>query len=204
MENEAMNTATVDTQEFDSTPSTEANTTDITNDTSELEQLRAELEKERSDRKAEQQAAKKVKEALDKALHDKAQLTKERRAEMTDAQREAAEREERWNELVEKCADLEKYKSTNQAKERYLARGFSIDLATKAAEAEVSGNMEELSVIEQTYHEAEMKAAKDEWMKSRPRVNSGDGSTSMTKEEIMAIADPVARREAIARNIDQF
>jgi len=202
MENEAMNNATTDTQEIDT--STVDTVTPEAPEVNELDQLRAELEKERSERKAEQQAAKKVKDALDKALHDKAQLTKERRAEMTDAQREAAEREERWNELVERCADLEKYKSTNQAKERYLARGFSIELATKAAEAEVSGNMEELSVIEQTYHDAEMKAARDEWMKSRPRVNSGDGSVSMTKEEIMAISDPVARREAIARNIDQF
>lgn len=202
MENEAMNNVTTDTQEIDT--STVDTVTPEAPEANELDQLRAELEKERSERKAEQQAAKKVKDALDKALHDKAQLTKERRAEMTDAQREAAEREERWNELVERCADLEKYKSTNQAKERYLARGFSIELATKAAEAEVSGNMEELSVIEQTYHDAEMKAARDEWMKSRPRVNSGDGSVSMTKEEIMAISDPVARREAIARNIDQF
>ena len=202
MENEAMTNATTDTQEIDT--STVETVTPEAPEVNELDQLRAELEKERSERKAEQQAAKKVKDALDKALHDKAQLTKERRAEMTDAQREAAEREERWNELVERCADLEKYKSTNQAKERYLARGFSIELATKAAEAEVSGNMEELSVIEQTYHDAEMKAARDEWMKSRPRVNSGDGSVSMTKEEILAISDPVQRREAIARNIDQF
>ena len=202
MENEAMTNATTDTQEIDT--STVDTVTPEAPEVNELDQLRAELEKERSERKAEQQAAKKVKDALDKALHDKAQLTKERRAEMTDAQREAAEREERWNELVERCADLEKYKSTNQAKERYLARGFSIELATKAAEAEVSGNMEELSVIEQTYHDAEMKAARDEWMKSRPRVNSGDGSVSMTKEEILAISDPVQRREAIARNIDQF
>lgn len=202
MENEAMTNATTDTQEIDT--STIETVTPEAPEVNELDQLRAELEKERSERKAEQQAAKKVKDALDKALHDKAQLTKERRAEMTDAQREAAEREERWNELVERCADLEKYKSTNQAKERYLARGFSIELATKAAEAEVSGNMEELSVIEQTYHDAEMKAARDEWMKSRPRVNSGDGSVSMTKEEILAISDPVQRREAIARNIDQF
>ena len=178
MENEVMNTVTTDAQDIDTTTNDTTTTIDTTDTVSELDQLKAELEKERAERKAEQQAAKKNKDALDKALHDVAKLTKERRAEMTDAQREAAEREERWNALVEKNEELERYKQTNMAKERYLSRGMPHDLATKAAEAE--------------------------WKKSRPPVNRGDGSTSMTKEEIMAITDPVARREAIARNIDQF
>ena len=204
MENEVMNTVTTDAQDIDTTTNDTTTTIDTTDTVSELDQLKAELEKERAERKAEQQAAKKNKDALDKALHDVAKLTKECRAEMTDAQREAAEREERWNALVEKNEELERYKQTNMAKERYLSRGMPHDLATKAAEAEVSGNMEELSNIEQMFHDAEMKAAEAEWKKSRPPVNRGDGSTSMTKEEIMAITDPVARREAIARNIDQF
>lgn len=202
MENENMNPSTVDAQEVDPTQETKAPAEQ--SDTSELDQLKADLEKERAERKAEQQAAKKNKEALDKALHDVAKLTKERRAEMTDAQREAAEREEKWNALVDENEELKRYKQTNMAKERYLLRGMSPELAAKAAEAEVSGNMEELSNIEQQYHDLEMKAAEAEWKKSRPRMNAGDGSASMTREEIMAIQDPVARREAIARNIDQF
>lgn len=202
MENETL-TQTPDTQDVAQATSTTP-PDDQANNLSELEQLKAELEEERSARKAEQAEAKKNKAALDKALHDVGRLTKENREKMTDAEREAAKRQEEWDALVEQNAELQKYRQTNMAKERYLARGMSVDLATKAAEAEVAGNMEELSDIEQQYHDAQMKAAEAEWKKTRPRLNAGDGSVSMTKEEIMAIKDPVARREAIARNIDQF
>ena len=81
---------------------------------------------------------------------------------------------------------------------------MSAELAIEAAEAEVAGDMDKLADIQRKNLEAQIKAKEAEWKATRPRLNAGDGSVSMTKEEIMAIKDTVQRREAIARNIDLF
>jgi hypothetical protein len=80
------------------------------------------------------------------------------------------------------------------------------DLAGKAAKAEIEGDMDALADVQRQYTQALLKEKEAEWKKSRPRVNMGDGedSTSMTKDEIMAIKDPKERQIAIAKNLKQF
>lgn len=169
-----------------------------------VERLKAELEAERAISKAEKTQRQKDKAALDKALKDVARLTKENREKMTEAEIEAQEKRLEAERAQEELADLRAYKQKNEAKERYLLQGMSAELAIEAAEAEVAGDMDKLADIQRKNLEAQIKAKEAEWKATRPRLNAGDGSVSMTKEEIMAIKDPVQRREAIARNIDQF
>ena len=177
------------------------------NETAEaaVERLKAELEAERAVSKAEKAQRQKDKAALDKALKDVARLTKENREKMTEAEIEAQEKRLEAERAQEELAELRGYKHKNEAKERYLLQGMSPELAIEAAEAEVAGDMDKLADIQRKNLEAQIKAKEAEWKASRPRLNAGDGSSgSMTKEEILAIKDPVARRDAIARNLEQF
>ena len=190
-------TQTPDVESPDNTPDTETAEAAV-------ERLKAELEAERAISKAEKTQRQKDKAALDKALKDVARLTKENREKMTEAEIEAQEKRLEAERAQEELAELRSYKHKNEAKERYLLQGMSPELAIEAAEAEVAGDMDKLADIQRKNLDAQIKAKEAEWKASRPRLNSGDGSVSMTKEEIMAIKDPVQRREAIARNIDQF
>lgn len=201
MENEAVQTQAA--QEVVETSETE-NPTETPETEQTVERLLAELEAERAATKAEKTARQKDKAALDKALKDVARLTKENRANKTEAEIEAENKRVEAEKLQEELDELRLYRRKNDAKERYLLQGMTAELAIEAAEAEVAGDMDKLADIQHQHTEALLKAKEAEWKQSRPRVNAGDGSVSMTKEEIMAIEDPVKRREAIANNLNQF
>ena len=206
MENETMNTNGTGAEQNAQTPDVVTPETPPVEESAEeaVERLKAELEAERAVSKAEKSQRQKDKAALDKALKDVARLTKENREKMTEAEIEAQEKRLEAERAQEELADLRAYKQKNEAKERYLLQGMSAELAIEAADAEVAGDMDKLADIQRKNLEAQIKAKEAEWKATRPRLNAGDGSVSMTKEEIMAIKDTVQRREAIARNIDLF
>lgn len=149
--------------------------------------------------------AKKLKADLDNALKKLGDLNKQYRAKMTEdelkAEQDAAAKEEHEAYVKE----LEIFKRTTEAKNRYLMQGMKDDVAARAAKAEIEGDMDELAAIQATHTKELLKAKEQEWKASRPRVNTSDGEeSSMTKDEIFAIKDAKARQEAIARNLSLF
>ena len=155
---------------------------------------------------AAQAEAKKAKADRDAALKKAGDITKQLRAKMTEAElaaeKKAADDEERQAHLKE----LEAYKAQNEALKRYRLQGMSDDLAEKAAKAEIEGDMDALMEVQRQHTQALIKEKEAEWKASRPRVNIGDGdeSSTMTKEEILAIPDRNKRQEEIAKHLDLF
>lgn len=147
----------------------------------------------------------KMKKELDKALKEKGEVTKALRAKQTAAELEdeaKREEEERHQAYV---MELEEFKRKTEAKERYLMQGMSVEMATKAADAEVSGDMEALTDIQRQHTEATLKAARAEWQKSILQPNFGTGEySSMTKKEILSIKDTAERQKAILANRQMF
>ena len=149
--------------------------------------------------------AEKSKKALDKALKEKGDLTKKYRETLTEQQRVDMEKQEQDEEHRLYVLELEEFKRKTEAKERYMLQGMSVEVATKAAEAEVTGDMEALSEIQRQHTENELKAAKEEWQKSIPQIQFGTGEySSMTKDEILKISNPQERQRAIAQNLNLF
>lgn len=147
----------------------------------------------------------KMKKELDKALKEKGEVTKALRAKQTAAELEdeaKREEEERHQAYV---MELEEFKRKTEAKERYLMQGMSVEMATKAADAEVSGDMEALTDIQRQHTEATLKAARAEWQKSIPQPNFGTGEySSMSKKDILSIKDTAERQKAILANRQMF
>lgn len=147
----------------------------------------------------------KMKKELDKALKEKGEVTKALRAKQSAAELEdeaKREEEERHQAYV---MELEEFKRKTEAKERYLMQGMSVEMATKAADAEVSGDMEALTDIQRQHTEATLKAARAEWQKSIPQPNFGTGEySSMSKKDILAIKDTAERQKAILANRQLF
>lgn len=167
-------------------------------DSDKVAELLAELAKERA-------ARQKDKAALDKVLKENGEIKKSLRAKQTEQEIEDEAKREEAEQIKNHIAELEEYRQRNEAKERYLLQGMDAELAKKAAEAEVSGDMDELAVIQKQHTDALIKAKEAEWKASRPAINAGEGSGSdMTKEEILAITDPALRRRKIAENMDKF
>lgn len=167
------------------------------NDTPSVEELMAQLAKERATNA-------KNKNALDKALKETGELKKSLRAKQTAEEQAEEAKKEQEEQRQAYIGELELYKRTNEAKERYLLQGMNAELAIQAANAEVEGDMDALADIQKQHTDALLKAKENEWKASRPNLNGGVGDSSMTREEIMAIKDVQKRQRAIAQNLSLF
>lgn len=203
----------------DETAGTEDSTQTVTEDvTVTTDEADTEKTKTYEDAMAEiaaaQAEAKKAKADRDAALKKAGEATKQLRAKMTEAELEAEKVAQEKEEHDAYVKDLESFKRKTEAKERYANQcGAELsdlklvaELAEKAADAETKGDMDTLADVNRQYVQAIRKQDKAQFMGSRGRVNfsDGDDSTSMTKEEILAIKDPKERQIAIAKNLKLF
>ena len=132
-----------------------------------IDSLMAELAKTKAE-------SAKNKAALDKALHNNGELTKQLRAKMTASEQEAEAKREAEEAQANRIKELENYKKRSEARERYMATiGMSADLAKEAADAEVNGDMDALASVYKRHQESVMKANEAEWMKKLPKPEAG-------------------------------
>lgn len=163
-----------------------------------IESLMAELAQEKAARAKE-------KAALDKALKEKGDITKQYREVLNDAQKAALDKATADEEHKQYVSELEEFKRKTEAKDRYIMQGMTPEMATEAAEAEVEGDMNKLADIQAKHTEAVVKKAQADWQESieQPQVG-GEEYASMTKDQIFAIKDRDERQKAIAANMHLF
>ena len=150
---------------------------------------------------AEKAAGLKNKQALDKALKEKGEITKALRAKQTAEEQEAeakAEADRLQNEKYENAM-----KELNHMKAVSAYKNVSEKSIETLIEAVAEGDHSAIATIIDNEVKAAVAAAKAEWMKTRPAVNAGKYS-SMTREQIMAIPDRNERLKAIAMNPTLF
>ena len=149
--------------------------------------------------------AKKLKAERDAALKKTGEISKQLRAKMSEDELKAEQDAQAKEEKEAHIKELEQYKAENEALKRYRLQGMSDELATKAAKAEIEGDMDALADVQKQHTQSLIKAKEAEWKASRPRVNVGDDEdSSMTKEEILAIQDRDERTKMIAKHLSLF
>jgi len=176
---EVNNAPEVDDNNTTNTPQ-EPNTQTMDDVMQELARLKADLAAERADNT-------KNKAARDKLAKANGELTKSLRAKQTAEEQQAEADREKAEAEAQEHQELLDFKRRTLAKDRYLMQGMSVEMAAKAADAEIQGDMDLLSQIQKQVREAdieaELKAAKDKWIKERPQVNAGtgeDGASGIT------------------------
>ena len=131
-----------------------------------MESLMAELAKVKAENA-------KNKAALDKALHNNGDLTKQLRDKMTASEQEAEAKREEEEARKKELDDLKEFKRRAEARERYITMGMSPDFAKQAADAEVKGDMDAFAAVMKQYHTADIKKHEADWFKQRPDINAG-------------------------------
>lgn len=123
------------------------------------------------------------KNSIDKLTHENSELNKWKKERMTaqeqqdEADLEAKARQEAY------VKELEQYKAVNEASQRYISMGMTVELARATATAEVTGDMDTvLKNINQNKQDA-LAAAKAEWLKSRPEMHDGSAHGGVTVEQ---------------------
>ena len=160
--------ATVETQ----TP--EADAPKVEDLMSELAQLKADMARNKN--------------ALDKALREKGEITKKLREKQTAEEAEAEAKAEAEAARAEREAEMEKKIATYEAKSMFAEMGLvGKDLDT-AVQAKIDGDEKTVySVIVKYFenkYESALKTKESEWLGNRPQVNVGVGeSTALTKEQ---------------------
>ncbi len=146
---------------------------------------------------------KKLKSQNDKMSAAEADRKRKEREQMTADQQAEIARLEAEEQQKQYVADLEKFQKKTLAKDRYLLQGMTPELAEKAAQAELDGDMDSLSVIQKQHSDSALKAARAEWMRSRPDVNAGTGENKITKEQFAAM-DLVEKSKLKRENPDEY
>lgn len=113
------------------------------------------------------------KETLDKATSDAADWKKKYQSTLSEADLAAQKAKESQDALNTRLAELERKDKIATTKDKYVASGFTVELAQATAEAFVDGNMD--TVLENmAKHTASVEAKlKDSAMKKTPAPPAG-------------------------------
>lgn len=140
-----------------------------------------------------------------KAKEEKAVKEAERLAKMTAAEKAEHQMNEAIKRAEEAEAKLNRYAMKSEA--RTILSEAKLNLPESLLDILISDDAESTKTriddFTKLFNEAVETAVKAKIAGNPPKTKSGAAAT-MSKEEIMAIKDPIARRKAIAENIELF
>ena len=128
------------------------------------------------------------KNALDKALREKGEITKKLREKQTAEEAEAEAKAEAEAERAEREAEKDRIIAQYEAKAMFAEMGLSGKDLDTAIQAKIDGDEKTVySVIIKYFenkYETALKTKESEWLGNRPQVNVGVGSsTTLTQKE---------------------
>ena len=175
--------------------------TKVKNSTPTVEELMAQLETAKAEAEEARANASKYKNANDKLSKSEAEMKRQLRAKQTAEEQEAEAQAEAKRLAEEETENLRRENNRYKALSAYKALDEkTVDVLLGAVSD--ADHVAIAKIIENEKQKA-VKEAEASWLKSRPRVNAGQYS-SMTREQIMAIADRNERRLAMSQNMDLF
>lgn len=156
--------------------------------------------------------AKKYKDAMDKASHevkqykDKFRESEEKlKSYLSEDERNQQETAEKYRAIEEENARLKRDMTISQKTAFYQSIGFDGELAKETATAFVDGDFETVERNQLKAHKDFEQAIRADVVRNTPHPqNSGNGSTGLTKEQIMKEPNSMKRQQMIAENMELF
>ena len=145
------------------------------------------------------------KKMISKANTEAAEWKRKHNALLTEDEKVKAEKDAAFEAMKERVETLEKEKTVATYNASLVAMGYNAELATKAATALADGKINEVFAYMKQHGDNKEKELRAEILKSTPKPSTAGGTgESLTRESILAIADPVERQQKIAENITLF
>lgn len=157
------------------------------------------------EKQAEQDLTK-IKNAFNKASSEVAEYKHKLQEHLSDEEKKSSEQADLLKQLQEENAAFKRQSAIAENRAKFISFGYAEDLAQKTAEALFDGDLETVFANHKTAWEAKEKEIRAGVMKSTPVPPAGGStaSTSVTRESIMQIKDPVERQAQIAEHHDLF
>lgn len=127
---------------------------------------------------------KRMKKAVDKATADASDWKKKFLATQSESEKLSMEKAERDAAIKEELEMLRKESKVNKFAKSFMACGYSEEMATKAAEAQYSGDTDELFRIQKLHTDNMAKQIRADIMKTMPVPATGnDDDIHLTQEQ---------------------
>jgi hypothetical protein len=127
---------------------------------------------------------KRMKKAVDKATADASDWKKKFLATQSESEKLSMEKAERDAALKEELEMLRKESAINKFAKSFMGCGYSEDMAVKAAEAQYSGDTDELFRLQKLHSENMAKQIRADIIKSMPVPATGnDDDVHITQEQ---------------------
>ena len=145
-----------------------------------------------------------LKNANSKANSEAAEWKRKHNALLTEDEKKKQEDADALANMQKELEALRTDKTVSEYKAKFIAQGYSEDLATDTAKALASGDTAKVFANQQKFLEDYAKTVKADALKKTPKPPAGDGTHAMTREDIMKIKDSAERQSAIAANMELF
>ena len=145
-----------------------------------------------------------LKNANSKANSEAAEWKRKHNALLTEDEKKKQEDADALAKALQELEALRKDKTVSEYTAKFIAQGYSEDLASDTAKALADGDTTKVFANQQRFLEDYAKTVKADALKKTPRPPAGDGDNPMTKDEIMKIKDSAERQSAIAANMELF
>lgn len=134
---------------------------------------------------------KKLKATADKNASEAADFKKKWRSTLDEQQRLSLEKEEEDKALREELASLRREKEMSGIEKQFLELGYTSDMASKAALAQLEGDTGTLLSVQKEFIEQAKKDLKAQLTKNMPIPPIGNDSKGITKEQFdkMSLAE---------------
>lgn len=151
-----------------------AKTDEVKTDTKTAEEMYAELLADN----------KRMRKAIDKATADASDWKKKFLATQSESEKLSMEKAERDAALKEELEMLRKESKVNKFAKSFMACGYTEEMATKAAEAQYSGDTDELFRLQKLHSDNMAKQIRADIMKTMPVPATGnDDDVHITQEQ---------------------
>ena len=135
-----------------------------------------------------------AKETFDKKAAEAAELNRKLKAQMSEEEKAAAERDAKWAEMEAKLAALEKEKLESGYKASFLALGYDEALAAETAKAMSEGDTAKVFENQKKVMEQAAKKQRDELLKGDPFPGGAGGDGNPAEDPAVKKAREMAQR----------
>ena len=125
----------------------------------------------------------KLKRAQEKAASEAADYKKKWQSSLSEKEQADMAKAEAQAKKDEEFESLKRQVRVNELTENFMDLGYSKDLARKAANAQADGDTATLLTIQKQFQETQKKEWESEFLKNRPEINAGAGTTQTISKE---------------------
>lgn len=125
-----------------------------------------------------------TKATFDKTASELSEAKKKLTENLSEAEKKELEKQQEFEDLKNKIAELEAEKKKSELVSKYIANGYSSELAEETATAFIDGDTDTVFANQAKFLKLHDEAYKAELMKNTPTPPNGGGNKTITKEDL--------------------